>query len=41
MSRVVCLFVNDFNAPALALYKQLGFRQLAPWTSVFYVREES
>jgi uncharacterized protein len=39
-SRVVCLFVNDFNEPALALYRRLGFRQLAPWTSVFYVRED-
>ena len=38
-SRVVCLFVNDFNAPALALYRRLGFRHLAPWTSVFYGRE--
>ena len=40
-SRVVCLFVNDFNQPALALYRRLGFRQLAPWTSVFYVREDA
>jgi ribosomal protein S18 acetylase RimI-like enzyme len=39
-SRVVCLFVNDFNAPALALYRRLGFRHLAPWTSVFYVRQD-
>ena len=38
-SRVVCLFVNDCNEPALALYRRLGFRQLAAWTSVFYVRE--
>jgi predicted GNAT family acetyltransferase len=39
-SRVVCLFVNDFNAPALALYKKLGFRSLAPWASAFFVRED-
>ena len=39
-SRVVCLFVNDFNAPALALYEHLGFRHLAPWASAFFVREE-
>jgi len=39
-SRVVCLFVNDFNEPALALYRRLGFRQLASWTSVFYTRED-
>jgi len=39
-SRVVCLFVNDFNEPALALYRRLGFRQLASWTSVFYARED-
>ena len=38
-SRVVCLFVNDFNEPALALYRRLGFRALAPWASAFYVRE--
>jgi len=39
-SRVVCLFVNDFNEPALALYRRLGFRTLAPWGSAFYLREE-
>src|SRR5262245_12069777 len=38
-SRVICLFVNDFNEPALKLYKRLGFRSLAAWASVFYVRE--
>lgn len=37
-SRVVCLFVNDVNAPALALYRRLGFRELAPWASAFYLR---
>jgi len=35
-SRAVCLFVNDFNAPALALYRRLGFRVIAPWASAFY-----
>src|SRR4029078_3817484 len=35
-SRHVCLFVNDFNAPALALYRRLGFRVIASWASAFY-----
>lgn len=35
-SRVVCLFVNDFNQPALALYRRLGFRVIASWASAFY-----
>jgi uncharacterized protein len=37
-SRSVCLFVNDFNAPALALYRRIGFRDRAPWASAFYDR---
>src|SRR5262245_61589572 len=37
-SRTVCLFVNDVNLPALALYRRLGFRTLAPWASAFYLR---
>jgi predicted GNAT family acetyltransferase len=35
-SRAVCLFVNDFNAPALAVYSKLGFRLRADWASAFY-----
>jgi len=35
----VCLFVNDFNAPALALYRRLDFRERAAWASAFYVRD--
>ena len=35
-SRTVCLFVNDFNAPALALYQHLGFAAEADWASAFY-----
>lgn len=37
-SRTVCLFVNDFNAPALALYRRMGFRDHAAWASAFYDR---
>lgn len=35
-SRAVCLFVNDFNAPALAVYHRIGFEIVAPWASAFY-----
>ncbi len=35
-SRAVCLFVNGFNEPALALYRRLGFRVVAPWASAFF-----
>jgi predicted GNAT family acetyltransferase len=37
-SRTVCLFVNDFNAPALAVYRRMGFRDHADWASAFYDR---
>jgi ribosomal protein S18 acetylase RimI-like enzyme len=33
-----CLFVNDFNAPALAVYRRLGFAMHAAWASAFYDR---
>ncbi len=39
-ARRVCLFVNDFNAPALALYKRLGFTLRAEWASAFFDSSE-
>lgn len=33
-----CLFVNDFNAPALAVYRRVGFRAHAAFASAFYDR---
>ena len=36
--RSACLFVNDFNQPALALYRRLGFVPRAEWGSAFYDR---
>ena len=35
-TREICLFVNDFNAPALALYRRMGFVAAADWASAFY-----
>ena len=35
-SRHACLFVNDFNQPALSVYRRLGFKALADWGSAFY-----
>ena len=35
-SRAACLFVNEFNLPALALYHRLGFVERAPWQSAFF-----
>jgi len=39
-SREVCLFVNDGNAPAIALYHRLGFADRLAWGSAFFVRPE-
>ncbi|MDR2378995.1 MAG: GNAT family N-acetyltransferase [Bifidobacteriaceae bacterium] len=30
----VCLYVNDFNAPALAVYRAVGFDQIGTWATV-------
>ena len=35
-ARTVCLFVNDSNAPAIAVYLRLGFRPYAQWASTFF-----
>ena len=35
-SRALCLFVNDFNAPAIAAYDRLGFVPRAAWASAFF-----
>jgi len=35
-TRAACLFVNDFNAPALAVYRRMGFTPVAEWASAFY-----
>jgi RimJ/RimL family protein N-acetyltransferase len=35
-TRAACLFVNDFNAPALAVYRRLGFTPTSDWASAFY-----
>jgi len=35
-TRHVCLFVNEFNSPALAVYRRLGFRDVKAWASAFY-----
>ena len=35
-SRAAALFVNDFNAPAIAVYRRIGFTTRAEWASAFY-----
>jgi ribosomal protein S18 acetylase RimI-like enzyme len=37
-SLAVCLFVNDFNAPAIAVYRRIGFTPRAEWASAFFDR---
>jgi len=36
--RAACLFVSDANAPALAVYRRLGFLPCAAWGSALYAR---
>ena len=35
-TQAICLFVNDINVPALALYRAMGFRPHLAWRSLFY-----
>jgi hypothetical protein len=35
-TRAACLFVNDANAPAIAVYRRLGFGDRARWASAFF-----
>ena len=35
-TRAAALFVNDFNAPAIAVYRRIGFEARAEWASAFY-----
>ena len=35
-SAAACLFVNDVNAAAIAVYRKLGFTSRAEWYSAFY-----
>lgn len=37
-ARAACLFVGDGNAPAIAVYRRLGFRARAAWASAFFER---
>jgi predicted GNAT family acetyltransferase len=30
----ICLYVNDFNAPALAVYRAVGFTRVSTWATV-------
>lgn len=36
VARTVSLYVNDFNAPALATYRRVGFRQVGTFASVLF-----
>jgi GNAT superfamily N-acetyltransferase len=36
-SRSICLFVNEQNAPAIAVYRGMGFKPRCEWASAFFV----
>jgi uncharacterized protein len=40
-TRAACLFVNDSNTPAIAVYLRLGFRPCARWASAFFDSERA
>jgi hypothetical protein len=36
MGRTASLYVNSFNAPALAAYRRIGFRQVGRYATVLF-----